>query len=292
VIEGVHFAKVISIEDAGEKECIDITVDSKRHLFAFAGGLVTHNSMAAIALCCFLDPTFSAEHIYFGYDELVYARHTLKPGTAVLVDEQSETFGLDSHRINVILSNLKEQLRKKQIHFIFCAPTLYPEYQSSMYVFETIFIDYETQECFAAMKTRDLLTLGHVRIPYPGKKLEDGSTLASVELMKEYQAKKDKHLEKVLGQRNVDTFEERAGFVMKQPLFIKAEKIYKRSMGYIPQATLIQIINKILPEYNAGVVPLEIAGRIKLDKELSGDWEVSGRVSRADRASSGKRRKK
>jgi hypothetical protein len=116
------------------------------------------------------------------------------------------------------------------------------------------------------------------------KVLEDGTTLASQELIKAYQAKKDKHLEKVLGRQDVDIFEDRARAVMRHPLFVKAEKIYKMKMGYIPQSTLVQIINKVFPEFNAGVVPLEIAGRIKLDKEITGQWEVSGRVTRKDRS--------
>jgi len=83
-----------------------------------------------------------------------------------------------------------------------------------------------------------------------------------------------------LGQKNMDIFEERAVQVMQHALFLKAEKIYKKKMGYIPQSTVVQIINKIYPEYQAGVVPLEIAGRIRLDKELSGVWDISGRAGR------------
>jgi hypothetical protein len=57
-------------------------------------------------------------------------------------------------------------------------------------------------------------------------------------------------------------------------------------MGYIPNNTLIQLINKIFPEYQAGVVPVEIAGRIKLEKELAGVWEVAGKITRKDRSDS------
>jgi intein/homing endonuclease len=280
-----HLLEVVKIENGGCGDVFDLHVKDVHEYLA--QGLVSHNSgksMSALAICCYMDPKFNIDRIFFGYDALVNARQMLKPNTAVLVDEQSELFGLDSHRVNIILQNLKEQLRKKSIHFFFCAPTLYPESQTSMYIIETIFIDYETQEVYAALKTRDGLTLGHVRIPYPLKVMEDGTTLCSQELMDAYQAKKDEHLEKVLGNKSVDSFEERAEFVMNNSLFKKAEKIYKRSMGYIPNATVVQIINKIFPEYNAGVVPLEIAGRIKLNKELSGEWEVAGKVTRKDRA--------
>jgi len=243
-------------------------------------------SLSAISMCCFLDPTFNIDRIFFGYNDLVYNRHKLKPNTAVLVDEQSQAFGLDAHRVNIILSSLKEQLRKKSIHFIFCSPVLYPEAASSMYILETIFIDFGTREVYAALKTRDGLTLGHVRIPHPLKELEDGTSLASQELIDAYQDKKDAALEKLLGNRNVDIYDERAKAVMKMPLFRKAEKVYIEKMGYIPNNTLIQLINKIFPEYQAGVVPVEIAGRIKLEKELAGVWEVAGKISRKDRSDS------
>lgn len=308
----VRFPVVLGIESAGIRKCVDVEVDGD-NLFVLGAGLVTHNcdeeyseilwnilaeradpgiehsfiasiyggqgkgkSMAALAMCCYLDPTFTVDQIFFDYNDLVHNRHKLKPNSAVLVDEQSQSFGLDSHRVMVILASLKEQLRKKSIHFFFCAPVLYEEYKSSMYLFETMFIDYETQECYAAMKTREGLTLGHVRIPYPLKMLEDGTTLASKELIAAYEAKKDAHLERLLNSKNIDVFEQRAEQVVQTPMFRKAEQIYVRKMGYIPQSSLINIINKLYPEYSAGVVPVEIAGRIKLNKELSGQWEVSG----------------
>jgi len=234
-------------------------------------------SLSAISIACILDPKFAQGKIYFDYNKLVYDRSELASNQAVLIDEQSQSFGLDSHRVMIILASLKEQLRKKSIHFIFCSPVLYTEHQSSMYLLETMFIDYETRECYAALKTREGLTLGHVRIPHPLKKLSNGRSLATKELLDSYEAKKDAHLETVLGKQDTDIFEERAKQIMKNPLFKKAEKMYIRKMGYIPQSTLIQIINKIFPEFHAGVVPLEIAGRIKLDKEITGKWEVAGR---------------
>jgi intein/homing endonuclease len=279
--------EIISVEEGIIGEVYDLNVEDVHEYLA--NGLISHNSgksLSSISICSFLDPLFSANKIFFGYNELVYNRHLLKPNTAVLVDEQSQAFGLDAHRVNIILSSLKEQLRKKSIHFIFCSPVLYPEAASSMYILETIFVDFETREVYAALKTRDGLTLGHVRIPHPLKELEDGTSLASQELIDAYQDKKDAALEKLLGNRNVDIYDERAKAVMKMPLFRKAEKVYIEKMGYIPNNTLIQLINKIFPEYQAGVVPVEIAGRIKLEKELAGVWEVAGKITRKDRSDS------
>jgi Fe-S cluster assembly ATPase SufC len=304
---------VRSITSAGKLKCVDVEVDSKNQLFSLGAGLVTHNcdndyteifwnilaeranpnvehsmiasiygqqgagkSAAAISMCSFMDPTFSVDNIFFNYNDLVYKRNQLKPNTAVLIDEQSQSYGLDSHRVMIILAMLKEQLRKKSIHFFFCSPTLYEESKSSMYLLEVMFVDYESSESYAALKTREGLTLGHVRIPYPLKKLEDGSSLQTKEFMQAYQAKKDQHLERLLSGNNMDIFEERAQQVMKHPVFLQAEKQYLQAMGYIPQGMLIQLINKIFPEFNAGIVPAEIAGRVKLDRELNGKWMIAG----------------
>jgi ABC-type dipeptide/oligopeptide/nickel transport system ATPase component len=251
-------------------------------LLSLTGLQGSGKSLSAISICSFLDPDFSVDRIYFGYNDLVYDRQNIRQNTAVLIDEQSQAFGLDSHRVNIILTSLKEQLRKKSIHFIFCAPVLYPEHETSMYILETIFINYETMECCACLKTREGLTLGHVMIPHPLKILEDGSQLQTKEFLDAYQAKKDQQLEKVLGQRDTDIFEERAQRIMAHEYFKKAEQIYVNRMGYIPSNTVVQIINKLMPEFNAGVVPLEIAGRIKLNKEISGEWVVAGKKITAE----------
>jgi hypothetical protein len=249
-------------------------------IMSITGSQGSGKSLSTISMCCFMDPTFTHERIFFNYNDLVKERIKLKPNTAVLLDEQSQTYGLDAHRVMVILSNIKEQLRKKSIHLFFCSPVLYEESKTSMYLLEIIFVDKKEQEAYGAFKTREGLTLGHVRIPHPLKLLSDGKSLASKELIDAYQWRKDEHLEVVLGQRDKDEFEERAKLVMQNALFQKAEKIYKRQFGYIPQNTVIQIINKLYPEYHAGVVPYEIAGRIKLDRELSGEWMVPGRGKR------------
>ena len=246
-------------------------------------------SYSALSLCKMLDPTFDVEkQTYFDYNKLVYDRASFKPGMAILVDEQSQSYGLDSHRVMIILSSIKEQLRKRSIHLIFCAPVLYEESKSSMYIVETMFIDHENEVCICALKTRDGLTLGHIEIPSPLKQFEDGTSLFTKDEIDKYEAHKDEHLDRLLGKNNVDEFEDRAQSVMKHPVFMAAEKIYKARMGYVPQTMVVQIINKIYPEYNAGVVPYEIAQRIKLDKELSGEWQIAG-AAKKDKGESGKK---
>jgi hypothetical protein len=245
-------------------------------IISCVGGQGNGKSLSAISIACYLDPTMNVNRVFFGYNDLVYNRAQLQENCAVIVDEQSQTYGLDAHRVMTILSNLKEQLRKKSIHFIFCAPVLYPESQTSMFIIETMFIDEEEQECFCALKTREGLTLGHVRIPHPLKRIDDQGGLASKGFIDAYQVKKDEHLEKVLNRKDMDVFEERAGNVVKHPLFKKAEKIYVRRYGYMPQSALIALINKIYPEFGAGVVAGEIAGRVRLNKEVAGEWELAG----------------
>ena len=171
--------------------------------------------------------------------------------------------------INIVLGALKEQLRKKSIHFFFCSPTLKEEFKTSMYVLETLFIDYAEQVSYCAYKTRELLTLGYVRIPHPSK-------FVSKEFLAAYEAKKDEHLDKLTGVKQVDEIEEQAKMIVSTPLFKKAEILYKRKMGYIPMGSLFQIINKLYPEFRSSIIVGELAQRIKLDKELVGEWAVSG----------------
>jgi hypothetical protein len=238
-------------------------------------------SMSAITLACYLDPKFSADRIFFGYDDLVHNRQTLPDNCCVVVDEQSQTYGIDAHRIMIVLQNLKEQLRKRGISFIFCSPVIYEEAKSSMFIIETIFIDEETREVVAALKDRDGLVYGHVRIPHPLKPIDEQGGLATPELIKTYQAKKDEHLETVLGRDAKDHTLETAEAVMKHSMFVKAEQIYVKRYGYIPQGSLQQLINMIFPEYNSGVMTAEIAGRVRLIKEMSGQWDLSGHSSKS-----------
>jgi hypothetical protein len=280
-IGGIKYAKILKIEDVGMQSCVDVEVDCESHLFQFAGGLVTHNSMSAITLACYLDPKFSADRIFFGYDDLVHNRQTLPDNCCVVVDEQSQTYGIDAHRIMIVLQNLKEQLRKRGISFIFCSPVIYEEAKSSMFIIETIFIDEETREVVAALKDRDGLVYGHVRIPHPLKPIDEQGGLATSELIKIYQAKKDEHLETVLGRDAKDHTLETAEAVMKHSMFVKAEQIYVKRYGYIPQGSLQQLINMIFPEYNSGVMTAEIAGRVRLIKEMSGQWDLSGHSSKS-----------
>jgi hypothetical protein len=133
-----------------------------------------------------------------------------------------------------------------------------------------MFLDYETQECYAAYKTRELLTLGYVRVPSPVK------LGVSKELLDAYEAKKDAHLDRLTGVKQVDEMEERAEKIISTDLFKAAEKVYVRKMGYIPMSMLYQIINKLFPEFKSSIIVGEIAARIKLNKEVSGQWEMSG----------------
>lgn len=253
-----------------------IDIETETSNFFLANGLLTHNSYGSLALSGFLDPRFSIDKIYFDYSKLVYDRRSLKPHSAILVDEQSEAYGIDSMRVSIILKALKEQLRKKSIHFFFCSPTLKPEYETSMYVFETMFLDHKTKTCFAAYKTRDLLTLGYVRIPHPLQ-------FISKDLLAAYEEKKDVHLDQLTGKIQIDEIEEAAKRITQHPLFISAEKLYKNVRGYIPTQMLIQLINKIYPEFKANVMAMEIASRVKLNKEMTGEWSIVGQKKGGER---------
>jgi hypothetical protein len=274
LVKGKRYAVVESVMSAGELQCVDIGVDSDDHMFMLSGGLLTHNSWSTISMCFYVDPNFSIEHIYFSYDALVRNRHKLKPHTAVLLDEQTQSFGLDSTRVMIMLSSIKEQLRKKSIHLFFCSPVLHAESATSNYILEVMFVDNETQESYAALKTREGLTLGHVRIPSPLKILDDGDSFATAEFMKAYEAKKDAHIEHMLGQKTIDQFEDRANAAIAEPLFKKAEKLYRSQLGYMPRDRVVQVINMLWPEYNGNVMSHEIAERIRMKMEMSGRWII------------------
>jgi ABC-type dipeptide/oligopeptide/nickel transport system ATPase component len=224
-------------------------------------------SYAAITLAAILDPNITVDNIYFDYRDLIQNRKNLKSGCAVIVDEQSEEFGVDSNRINIILGALKEQLRKKSIHFIFCSPTLKPEYQSSMYVLETMFIDYEQKASYAAYMTRDLLTLGYVMIPHP-------LNFVTQEFLDAYEKKKDAHLDKLTGVKQEDEIEEWAEKISTNEIFVRAEEFYVKKVGYMPASMVMQVINKLYPEFKSSVIVMEIAARVKLNKELEGRWKI------------------
>ena len=152
----------------------------------------------------------------------------------------------------------------------FCSPTLHAEHASSMYVFETLFIDYKKQEVICAYKTRDLHCLGHVHIPSPVK-------ILGQKFIDAYEAKKDAHLDKLTGQTQIDDIEERAKLISTHRLFKTAELVYIKKRGFIPMNMLMQIVGKISPEYKQSIIASEIASRIKLNRELEGKWRVGGR---------------
>lgn len=216
-----------------------------------------------------MNKDFNIENIYFDYNQLVNERYKLKPGTAVLIDEQMALYGIDSNRISIILTALKEMMRKRSIHLVFCSPTLKPEYQSSMYVLETMFIDKEYSESYHALKTNQLHCLGYVVIPHPLK-------VISKKLLLEYEKKKDEHLEHLTTQP-IDDVATRAEMIINDKVFKQAESIYKEKIGFIPYRNLVQVINMMFPEFKGSVIVYELADRVRLMKELCGDWEIAGK---------------
>lgn len=236
------------------------------YLTSMYGGQGSGKSYAGLFVSGYMSPKFNIDNIYFDIDELVKDRKNLKPHTSVQVDEQMGAYGVDSHRISVVLGALKEQLRKKSIHMTFCSPVLKEEYRTSHYVMESMFIDEENKEGIFAYKTNELKCLGYVRIPHPLNSI-------SKELLKAYEEKKDEHLEQ-LTENPKDEVEERAVSVMSHKVFKQAESVYIESKGYIPYKNVIQLISKIYPDYKSSAIVYEIGDRIKLDKEVSGEWLI------------------
>ena len=225
-------------------------------------------SWSALSLAGILDKDFNIDKIFFDIDVLVNNRHKFREHDCVVIDEMARTFGLDSMRINIMVSTIKEQLRKKSIHMFYIAPVLREEYHTSQYVFETMWIDKKQKISFHAYKTNQLLTLGYVIIPHP-------LHFISKKLLLQYERKKDLHLKEVL-EGPKDLVEERAQQIMKNSFFMKAERMYHTARGYIPYKILVQIVEKIFPEFKGSIIVYELADRIKADKEISGDWLIFG----------------
>jgi len=225
-------------------------------------------SYSALALSGILDPNFHSGKIYFDIEDLVNKRSKLKEHDAVVIDEMARPFGLDSMRISIQVNTMKEQLRKKSIHFFYISPTLKEEYHSSQYILETMFIDKKNKLSFHAYKTNELLTLGYVVIPHP-------LHFISKKTLIQYERKKDEHLKEVL-EGPKDLVEERAQQIIKNPFFLKAEEMYMKARGYIPYKILVQIVEKIYPEFKGSVIVYELADRVKANKEISGDWIIFG----------------
>jgi hypothetical protein len=257
------------------------TLDERRkpgsqHSFiaSWYGRQGSSKSWSALALSGFLDSNFNIDNIFFDIEELVNNRSKLKPGNCVLVDEMARSFGLDSMRINIMISTIKEQLRKKSIHMFYLSPTLKEEYHSSQYVFETMFLDKENKISFHAYKTNKLLCLGYVIVPHP-------LHFISKKLLLDYERKKDEHLKEVL-EGPKDLVEERAQQIMCNDYFKRAEQLYLKARGYITYKILVQIVEKIFPEFKGSVIVYELADRIKADREISGKWNIVGSSKKDD----------
>jgi hypothetical protein len=246
----------------------------KNYLASIFGQQGSSKSYCGLFVCGYLNSDFNVENIFFDYNKLVNERYKLKPHTAVLVDEQTSLYGVDSMRISIILNALKEQLRKRSVHMIYCSPTLKEEYKTSNYVMETMFIDYEMKESYISYKTNELKCLGYVVIPHP-------LSVISKKLLLDYEKLKDEHLDRLVSQP-IDDVEERAKSICNDKFFKTAEKVYIDKIGFIPYRTLIQIVNKMFPEFKGSVIVFEVCDRIRLNKELSvsgygATWEISGK---------------
>jgi len=250
-----------------------VDIETEKGNFYLSNNILTHNSYSALALAGVLDSDFNSDKIYFDVEELVNDRHKLKAHDAVVCDELARAFGLDSNRITIMIQTIKEQLRKKSIHMFYNSPVLKSdEHRSSMYVFETLFIDKINKLSFHAYKTNELLCLGYVVIPHP-------LHFISKKTLLDYERKKDEHLKEVL-EGPKDMVEERSELIIKNDYFVKAEKLYKQARGYIPYKILVQIVEKIFPEFKGSVIVYELADRIKANKEISGSWCILGNMGK------------
>ena len=244
--------------------------DSKNeqsYLASIYGVQGTGKSYSALTMCGFLDKNFDPKkQVFFNYKDVVKRRSEFKSGMAILIDEQKGLYGVDSHRVGILLTALKEQLRKRAIHMFYASPVLRQEHESSMYVFETMFIDKEYDECYMAYKTRELQTLGYVIMPHPSKFL-------SKEQIKDYEDMKDENLDRLQSKNDIDDVEEMANEVIDSDTFKKAWQVYKNAgRKSLTNSVLNQVVGVVFPEFKGSVITGEVSGRVRFKMEMDGEW--------------------
>lgn len=71
-----------------------------------------------------IDPNFSADKVFMKVEDALNYCRKAKPGDCLQLDEQTIEFGEGSLRQEKELQNIEEVTRIKQVHFIYCSPTL------------------------------------------------------------------------------------------------------------------------------------------------------------------------
>lgn len=84
-----------------------------------------------------IDPTFNAKKIFMKPEDLLDYCKEAKPNDCLMLDEQALQFGEGSLRQQAELQNIEEITRIKQIHFIYCSPTL-REHMAKHYTLKVI----------------------------------------------------------------------------------------------------------------------------------------------------------
>lgn len=267
------FDKILVKKSVGIQDVYDLQVPNY-HNFVLSNGIVVGNSgksYVGLFECGYIDKNFSVENIFFDFNKLVNNRKELKPHTAVLMDEQTQVFGVDSMRISIMMNAIKDRLRKKNISLVFCSPRLRETHVNSRFVQETLFIDEELKESYVGLKVaQNLQCLGYVVIPHP-------LTVLSKKLLLEYEKVKDESLDELLNQP-IDDVEERAKTIMDDKDFKMAEKVYVDKVGFIPYRTLIQVVNRMFPEFKGSVIVYELCDRIRYLCEVSGRWLIASKA--------------
>lgn len=94
-------------------------------------------SKLAIELAKYIDPTFSHKKLFMKIEPLLNALKHAKKNDCFILDEQAILFGEGALRQLAELQNVEEITRIRQIHFIYCSPTL-REHLASHYTLKVI----------------------------------------------------------------------------------------------------------------------------------------------------------
>ncbi len=94
-------------------------------------------SVLGFKIAKLIDKKFSYKKLAFKTEDILNKCATAKSGDCLLLDEQTILFGEGSLRQQADLQNIEEVTRIKEVHFIFCSPTL-REHLSCHYTLKVI----------------------------------------------------------------------------------------------------------------------------------------------------------
>ena len=221
-------------------------------IISYYGETGSGKSMAAVRTGeMIVEECNSKVHVCFLAEEVNQAIKSDVSGRndVVMLDERVQEFGVGSGRQLAQLGNIEATLRKLQLHFFYVAPELFQHLHKA--VIQMWDIDRENETSRGILQGTELYNptpFGYVLFQLPSK-----------ELLKEYDLKKDKFLEKSRARSYDD----------REALYSK----YAKEIGELPyfeqaksDSVKLEIVKENVPEQLAMMEYKSILAKIKLGK--------------------------